>query len=89
MGDKLRSTALLTGYGFLGGALLSLFVLVPGPVRFVFSLLALWLGIRFFRANDSIARRIGFVVLALVFFCLNVLVVTMILFFRDGMATAP
>ncbi|SDT42941.1 hypothetical protein SAMN05444162_4254 [Paenibacillaceae bacterium GAS479] len=89
MGSKLKSFALVAGYGLLGGALLALFVLVPGIVRFAFSLLALWLGIRFFRSHGSIARRIGFIVFSFVFFILIVLYVTMVTFFRDGMPTAP
>ncbi|QJC52368.1 hypothetical protein HGI30_12900 [Paenibacillus albicereus] len=88
MGERLKTIAAVAGYGVLGGALLAMFVLIPSVLRFVFSLLALWLGVRFFRRHESLGRRIGFVVSALAFFFLFVLFITMVMFIRD-MPTAP
>ncbi|MGN7453946.1 hypothetical protein ACTHPH_03895 [Paenibacillus pasadenensis] len=89
MRERLKTIAVVAGYALLGGALLAMFVLVQSMLRFVFSLIALWLGVRFFRSHESLWRRIGFVVSALVFFFLIVLFVTMVMFIRDGMPTAP
>ncbi|QGG56767.1 hypothetical protein [Paenibacillus sp. B01] len=89
MGERLKTIAVVAGYGLVGGALLAMFVLIPSVIRFVFSLIALWLGVRFFRSHESLGRRIGFIVAALAFFFLFVLFITMVMFIREGMPTAP
>jgi hypothetical protein len=85
--SKWRGFAAALLYGIACGLLMTLFVMVPGVIRFVFSLLALWLGLRFFRSHETLWRRIGFIAASIVFFILSVIGYTMYVFIKHG--TAP
>ncbi|WP_336746173.1 hypothetical protein [Paenibacillus sp. y28] len=66
----MRAVAFI-GYSLLCSALLAVFVQLHDVSRYLFSLIALLLGVRFFRNYDSMGTRIGFVatvfVLAMLF----------------------
>jgi lipopolysaccharide export LptBFGC system permease protein LptF len=61
-------------YGISSGTLLTLFSIIPGLNKYIFSLAALYLGFRFFRNYESLKARISFVVLSLLFFFLSIIV---------------
>ncbi|CDN44680.1 MULTISPECIES: hypothetical protein [Paenibacillus] len=85
--SRWRGFAAAMLYGIACGLLMTLFVMVPGVIRFVFSLVALWLGLRFFRAHETVWRRVGFVFVSILFFILSVIAYTMYVFVKHG--TAP
>ena len=62
------------------GALLALFSSLQTFWRIIFSLGALFVGIRFFGKYDRLAMRVWLVVLSLVFFCVFTVILVMILY---------
>jgi hypothetical protein len=55
-------------YSLAGGILLTLYSQIPDMLRYVFSLLALLLGIRFFRRFESKGPRIAFVLMLIFYY---------------------
>ena len=53
-------------YSVACGILLSLYINIQDLIKFAFSLGALYLGIRFFRSNESLGMRIGLIITSLV-----------------------
>ncbi|AJY77876.1 hypothetical protein VN24_20170 [Paenibacillus beijingensis] len=68
--------------------MMMLFALVPGLVRYAFSLAALWLGYRFFRGYGTIGLRIGFIFAAVAFYLLLTVTVSLVLYMRVSSSTA-
>jgi len=83
MNEKLKSSLWLIGFAIVTGTLLALYTVISGFVKFVFSLLALYLGIRFFRKFDSIAMRIIYIVCAILFFFIATFIFVAINFYRN------
>lgn len=83
MGERLKSGFLIFLYGMACGLLLAIFPLVESPIRFVFSLLALVLGVYSFRRFESVRSRIVFIVLAIFFFFLFSVVFTIISYMQS------
>jgi hypothetical protein len=86
MNEKLKTTFWLLGYTFLAGLMLALFSMLTEIYRYLFSLLALYIGIRFFRRYETIGLRITFFVLAIIFYLLIAVVVAAFVFLRDNPA---
>ena len=78
MGERLKTGFLVFLYAMVCGLLLALFPLIESVIRFVFSLLALVLGVYSFRRFQSVRSRIIFVILVFLFFVLFTVVYTMI-----------
>lgn len=70
-------------YAALAGASLALFSLIPSMIKYIFSLLAIYIGIRFFRRFETIGLRITFIVLAIILYFLFVIIATMIQYIKD------
>ena len=85
MGERLRTGFLVFLYGMVCGLLLALFPLIESVIRFVFSLLALVLGVYSFRRFQSVRSRIVFVILVFLFFVLFTVVYTMISYYHTHM----
>ncbi|OBZ16801.1 MULTISPECIES: hypothetical protein [Bacillales] len=86
MNEKLKTTFWLIGYTFLAGLMLALFSMLTEVYRYLFSLLALYIGIRFFRRFETVGLRIAFFVLAIVFYLLIAVVAAAFVFLRDHQA---
>jgi len=84
MNERVKTTFWLIAYAFAAGTLLSLFAVLGGIIKYLFSLLALYLGFRFFRKYDSIALRILFVVVSIVFYFLSTVVMVTVNYVRDN-----
>ncbi|WP_424765851.1 hypothetical protein [Paenibacillus sp. sgz302251] len=84
MNERLKTTLWLLGYTFLAGAMLAMFSLIEGMIKYLFSLLALYIGIRFFRRFDTLGIRISFFVLGIVFYLLIALTIAAVLYIRDN-----
>jgi lipopolysaccharide export LptBFGC system permease protein LptF len=63
-------------YGLLCGAMLTAFSLITDLSKFIFSLVAFFAGIKFFRTYESIKLRVAFVVLSIVFYFLMMIIFT-------------
>lgn len=70
----------LFGYSMVIGALLVAFTMFPAFWRVIFSLGALFLGIRFFGRYDRLAMRVWLVVLSTAFFIVFTFVLVMFLY---------
>lgn len=67
-------------YALLAGGSLALFSLIPSFIKYIFSLLAVYIGIRFFRRFETIGLRITFIVLGLVMYFLIIIIITAVQF---------
>lgn len=83
MNEKLKTTFWVVGYTFLAGLMLALFTQIEEMYRYLFSLLALYLGIRFFRRYETLGLRITFFVLGVVFFLLITVIIAAIIYIKD------
>ncbi|MFD0959391.1 hypothetical protein [Paenibacillus chungangensis] len=70
MNSSLKTAFWVVLYAFLAGLALALFAQITPIIRYVFSLLALVIGIRFFRLYDTIGLRVAFIVTAIIFYFL-------------------
>jgi hypothetical protein len=83
MNEKLANALWVMFYSFLAGISLSLFTQIAGFTKYIFSLLAIYIAIRFFRRFETAGKRVLFVVLS-VFFCfIAILSITAYLFARN------
>ncbi|MOA36823.1 hypothetical protein D3C78_1583690 [compost metagenome] len=84
MNERLKTTLWVIGYTFLAGLLLAVFSVLGGVIKYVFSLLALYIGIRYFRRFETLGLRITFFVLAIFFFLLIAVIIAAINFVREN-----
>lgn len=84
MNKRLQTTLWLVGYTFLAGLMLTVFSSVTEIYRYLFSLLALYIGIRFFRRFESLGLRITFFVMSIFFYLLIAVVVAAVIFIRNN-----
>ncbi|CAG5085690.1 Putative uncharacterized protein [Thermobacillus xylanilyticus] len=78
----------LFAYSTLIGAMLVAFTMIPTFWRFLFSLGALFAGIRFFARYERIAMRVWLFILSFVYFILFTIVLVMILYSTGRIAPA-
>ncbi|MEV5024873.1 hypothetical protein [Paenibacillus sp. LPE1-1-1.1] len=83
MNERLKTTFWLLAYTFSAGLMLTIFSLIEDFYRYLFSLLALYIGIRFFRRFETLGFRITFFVLSIVFYLLIAVIVSAFIFLRD------
>lgn len=82
MGERSRVFWAVVLYSLACGVLLSLFSVFTnlGFIRYVFSLVVLLLGIRFFKQYETLGARIAFVVLSIVLYLLTVMIIVAYLY---------
>ncbi|MBJ6363312.1 hypothetical protein ACFOQM_19005 [Paenibacillus sp. GCM10012307] len=82
MSERWRTFWAVVLYGFACGTLLTLFSMFPGLgiFKFLFSLGAFLLGLRFFRTFERWAVRIAFVLTSLVFYLIVIVILTVYLY---------
>src|SRR5690606_29042818 len=87
-GDRMKvsfSTVMwLLLYALLAGGSLALFSTITTFAKYLFSLLTVYIGIRFFRRFETIGLRITFIVLAIAMYFLIVVIIAMFQFIRDN-----
>jgi hypothetical protein len=71
-------------YAVLAGASLALFSLIPSLIKYIFSLLTIYIGIRFFRRFETLGLRITFIVLSIVLYFVFVVITTLIQYIIDN-----
>lgn len=64
--------------------MLAIFSMLTEIYKYLFSLLALYIGIRFFRRFESLGLRIAFFVLAVFFYLVITVVVQAVIYLRDN-----
>lgn len=87
MNERLKTTFWLLCYTVLAGLMLAAFSMITEFYRYLFSLLALYIGIRFFRRFETLGLRITFFVLSIVFYLLITVIVAAVIYFRDNLDT--
>ncbi|MCR2804924.1 hypothetical protein [Paenibacillus soyae] len=83
MNEKVANAFWVMLYSFLAGLSLSLFTQITGFTKYIFSLLAIYIAIRFFRRFETVGKRVLFVVLSLIFCFIGILSITAYLFMRN------
>jgi len=61
-------------YAIMAGGALSIFTTISSFIKYLFSLLAVYIGVRFFRRFETIGLRITFIVLSIIMFFIGVLI---------------
>lgn len=84
MKDSVRTSLWVILYAFMAGVSLSLFAQIGDFIKYVFSLLAIYIGIRFFRRFDTIGLRITFIGLAIVFYFLAAICFAMYTYIQEN-----
>lgn len=84
MNERVKTTLWLIGYTFLAGLLLAIFSMLTEIYKYVFSLLALYIGIRFFRRFESLGLRIAFFALAIFFYLVIAVLVQAVIYLGDN-----
>lgn len=67
-------------YALLCGLLLAAFSFIQDFSKYIFSLVALFTGIKFFRTYESVKVRVAFVILSVVLFFLTVIIFVAVAF---------
>lgn len=73
MNETVKTSLVVMFYSLLTGICMALFTQIEGFVKFLFSLLALYIGIRYFRRFETVGMRVLYIVLALVFTFITIL----------------
>lgn len=73
MNEKIKTSLVVMFYSLLAGICMALFTQIEGFVKFIFSLLALYIGVRYFRRFETVGMRVLFIVLTLVFTFITIL----------------
>ncbi|NIK75712.1 putative membrane protein [Paenibacillus castaneae] len=87
MNDRLKTALWVVAYAFVVGLLLTIFAQMTEFYRYLFSLLALYIGIRYFRRFETLGLRITFFALAIVFYLLTTVVMAIFIYVRENPAT--
>ncbi|QYR23704.1 hypothetical protein KZ483_12875 [Paenibacillus sp. sptzw28] len=89
MGERLKNGLIILLYSMGAGLMLAIFSSLRGGINIVFSLLALIIGVLFFRKFPKISTRIIFILLAILFFLLIVIIITMIIYLKRHPGGSP
>ncbi|WP_028611114.1 hypothetical protein [Paenibacillus harenae] len=84
MNERLKTTLWVIGYTLLAGSCLAIFSVLTEIYRYIFSLLAIYIGIRFFRRFETLGLRIAFFALGIFFYFLVAVIIAMVLYLRDN-----
>ncbi len=84
MNERIKTILRVFLYSLLAGLFLAVFSQLDHFIKYLFSLLALLMGILFFRKVETTGLRILFVVLALIFYFAAAIIFTAVLFIRDN-----
>lgn len=84
MKDSVRTSFWVILYAFMAGVSLSLFAQIGDFIKYVFSLLAIYIGIRFFRRFETIGLRVTFIVLSIVFYFLAAICFAMYTYIKEN-----
>lgn len=74
----------LLGFSTVAAICMALFMQIPDFTKYLFSLLAIYIGIRFFRIYETVGYRIAFVVIAIVLSLLFSVIYAFILYINTG-----
>ncbi|RJX40998.1 hypothetical protein D3P09_03000 [Paenibacillus pinisoli] len=80
MNETVKTSLVVMFYSLLTGICMALFTQIEGFVKFLFSLLALYIGIRYFRRFETVGMRVLYIVLALVFTFLTIFSIVVYMF---------
>jgi|GEM_PF-870963 hypothetical protein len=81
---KSRTVLIVIAFSFACGICLSLFAIISGPLKYVFSLVALLIGIKMFGRLDRVGPRIWFISLSIIWYLLLTIIITFIQFAQDN-----
>ena len=83
MNESIKTGFWVLLYSFMAGICLAIFMQLPGFEKYLFSLLTIYIGFRFFRRFETIGKRILFVVLSVVISLITVVSITAYLFIQN------
>jgi len=68
MNSRLSNVLWVVLYVMLAGGSLVIYTLIDSVLKYIFSLIALYIGIRFFRRFETIGVRVAFFILSVLFY---------------------
>ncbi|GKU78510.1 hypothetical protein [Paenibacillus sp. L3-i20] len=71
MNESVKTSLWIILYAMLAGTSIAVFAEITAIYKYLFSLLAIYIGIRFFRRFDTISLRATFIVLTLIVYFLT------------------
>ncbi|MHA7963638.1 hypothetical protein ACX93W_05775 [Paenibacillus sp. CAU 1782] len=83
MNQRVKTTLRTISYSLLAGLFLALFAQMDHFIKYLFSLLALLMGILYFRKVETTVPRVLFIVLALIFYFVAAIIFAAVAFIRD------
>lgn len=81
--SRFMTALIVCAYSLLAGLSLAIFSNITQFHRYIFSLLALYIGIRFFKNFERLGFRIAFFVLAILFFFLTTIIYAMYIYAKE------
>lgn len=81
---KPRTVLIVIMFSFVCGLCLSLFASVGGPIKYLFSLLALIVGIKMFGKLNRVGPRIWFVSLSIVWYLFLTVIIAFVMYIQDN-----
>ncbi len=84
MSQSVKTAFWVLLYAFIAALCLTLFAQIGGLVKYVFSLLAIYIGIRFFRRFETIGLRITFIAVAILLYFVTMVVFEMFKFIQQN-----
>ncbi|MEK3884405.1 hypothetical protein [Paenibacillus sp. PL2-23] len=83
MNERMKNAFWVLLYSLGAGGSLAIFTQITGITKYIFSLLAIYIAILFFRRFETTGKRVLFVVLSLVLCFIVILSITVYLFARN------
>ncbi|WP_245946553.1 hypothetical protein [Paenibacillus cellulosilyticus] len=81
---KPRTVLIVIVFSFVCGLCLSLFASIGGPIKYLFSLLALIVGIKMFGKLDRVGPRIWFVSLSIIWYLVLTVIIAFVMYIQDN-----
>ncbi|REK76399.1 hypothetical protein [Paenibacillus paeoniae] len=84
MNATIKTSLIVMFHALLAGICMAIFTQIDGFVKFLFSLLALYIGIRYFRRFETVGMRVLFFALTLVFCFITILSIVVYRFAQEN-----
>lgn len=81
---KPRTALIVIMFSFVCGLCLSMFATIPGPIKYLFSLLALIIGIKMFGKLDRVGPRVWFIILSIIWYLVLTVIIAFVQFAQEN-----
>jgi hypothetical protein len=81
---KPRTVLIVVVFSFVCGLCLSLFASIGSPIKYIFSLLALIVGIKMFGKLDRVGSRVWFICLSIVWYLILTVIIAFVIYIQEN-----